>query len=374
MKIGWLSNAPWARTGYGGQTRIFVPRIQALGHSVTIFANYGLDAGSLDLGKTKVLPRGISPAGADIMEAHAKSIGADIVISLYDVWPFPPEATWNVKWCPWLPVDHDPIPPGVVQALATAWQPIAYSRFGVAQLKAAGFDPRYVPHGIETNVFKPKPRDEARRALGWPEDAFIIAWVAANKGFPPRKAWAEGLCAVRRFVDSRPNTRLYIHTQMQPTLDGIPIQEVLQSLDYPDDVIMACDPYKELLGFPDSFMVNVYNAADVLLNPSRGEGFGLPIVEAQACGTPVIVGDWTSMPELCFAGWRVQGQRDWSRQNSWQFVPFIADIEAALETAYQNRGSQILREQAREGALEYDADTVAREYWQPVLRELEGRL
>ena len=33
-----------------------------------------------------------------------------------------------------------------------------------------------------------------------------------------------------------------------------------------------------------------------------GEGFGVPIIEAQACGTPVITGDWTAMSEITRTG------------------------------------------------------------------------
>jgi hypothetical protein len=32
MRINWFSNSPWASTGYGVQTRLFVPRIRKLGH------------------------------------------------------------------------------------------------------------------------------------------------------------------------------------------------------------------------------------------------------------------------------------------------------------------------------------------------------
>lgn len=42
----------------------------------------------------------------------------------------------------------------------------------------------------------------------------------------------------------------------------------------------------------------LYNAALLLAYPSRYEGFGLPVVEAMACGTPVIVADATSLPEV----------------------------------------------------------------------------
>jgi glycosyltransferase involved in cell wall biosynthesis len=42
----------------------------------------------------------------------------------------------------------------------------------------------------------------------------------------------------------------------------------------------------------------VYAAADVLVMPSRIEGFGLPVLEAMACGTPVICSQVTSLPEV----------------------------------------------------------------------------
>ena len=43
-----------------------------------------------------------------------------------------------------------------------------------------------------------------------------------------------------------------------------------------------------------------YNAAEVLVYPSFYEGFGLPPLEAMACGTPVIASNVTSLPEVCY--------------------------------------------------------------------------
>lgn len=53
------------------------------------------------------------------------------------------------------------------------------------------------------------------------------------------------------------------------------------------------------LGKPDrSSLVEIYNAADILLAPSLYEGFGITLLEAMACGTPVIASNTTSLPEV----------------------------------------------------------------------------
>ena len=83
MNILWASNAPWAHTGYGNQTRIFVPRIHDLGHEMSIFANFGLGGAVLNLSDDiKVYPLGLDRHGKDIIASHAAHVKADIVITL----------------------------------------------------------------------------------------------------------------------------------------------------------------------------------------------------------------------------------------------------------------------------------------------------
>lgn len=57
------------------------------------------------------------------------------------------------------------------------------------------------------------------------------------------------------------------------------------------------------LGFVDDHdLVGLMNLASVILLPSFAEGFGLPILEAQACGTPVVTSNLSSMPEVAGEG------------------------------------------------------------------------
>ncbi|WP_322798184.1 glycosyltransferase family 1 protein [Thermoflexus sp.] len=70
------------------------------------------------------------------------------------------------------------------------------------------------------------------------------------------------------------------------------------------------------LGYvPDDELPALYSAASVFAFPSLYEGFGLPPLEAMACGTPVIVSDASSLPEVVGeAGLRVAPDRpgDWA--------------------------------------------------------------
>jgi glycosyltransferase involved in cell wall biosynthesis len=57
------------------------------------------------------------------------------------------------------------------------------------------------------------------------------------------------------------------------------------------------------LGYvPEEDLIALYSAADLFIYLSLYEGFGLPILEAQACGCPVLTSDITSCPEVAGDG------------------------------------------------------------------------
>jgi len=377
MRIMWLSNAPWAATGYGNQTGLFTPRINALPNvKVAITAFYGLEGSVLGWEGIDVFPRHRHSYGMDIIDAHARRFEADIVISLMDAWVIVPEMIRPpIKWIPWFPVDSEPLPIAVQRKVEQAHKRIVFSRFAEQMCQDANLDCYYVPHGVDTKVFKPTGQLEARQQLQIPDDVFLIGMVAANKGAPSRKAFTQQLDAFKMLKDKHDDVRMYIHTEAE-TPSGVNLPEYINhiGLVVGKDVVFA-PHYDYLVGMPPEKMNMLYNAFDVHTLVSLGEGFGIPIVEAQAAGCPVIVGDWTSMSELCMSGWKVpksESDHIWTGVAGYQFIPRVEAIYEQYEAAYRMKGNQDYRKQARKEALKYDVDKITEKYWKPVLADIEA--
>lgn len=377
-RVLWHSNSPWTGSGYGQQTRTFAPRIRDLGHDVAISAYWGLNGSVLTWEGMTIYP-GDEAWGNRLLPMLTEQHNADLVITLMDVWVLTSKALKDLPLACWVPVDHEPCPPQVIEFFKrTHARPIAMSRFGERMLAAEGLDPLYVPHGIDTNVFRPRPDLDARtrERMGLPADAFVVGMVAANQGnSPSRKAFPQVLQAFKRVRDRHTDAFLYLHTNPSGggPKAGVSIPRLADQIGLTDDAVRFTAPLQLELGMPPEQVASLFSAFDVLANPSYGEGFGVPIVEAQACGTPVIVTDCTAMTELCGDGWAVGGDPWYNApQGSFFRCPSVDEIEGALESAYEARGEGP-SEAAREFALDYDADRVTREHWVPVLDELLGQ-
>lgn len=283
MRINWFSNAVHAATGYGVQTKLIVPRLKALGHDMSITAFYGVQGGRLVVDGIPVYGQAHHPYGQDVITAHAVHAGAQAIISLLDVWVFQPENI-RLPWFPWFPIDCEPIPYPVLEKARRATKAITMSKYGQAEAKRVGLDTWYAPHCVETDVFRPINRLEARNRLRLPSDAFVIGMVAANKGNPSRKAFHEQITAFAALKHNHPDALLYLHTD-----DGSHGGEVIDLPGYCQAIgltvgrdVLFVDQYALTMGLPDAYMVDLYNALDVLSLVSLGEGFGIPCYPAGA--------------------------------------------------------------------------------------------
>lgn len=377
MKIHWLSNSPLAGTGYGNQTKLFATRLQKAGHEISITCFFGHDGYAFKWNGITLYPKGYQPYGQDVVAANAHHEHADIIISLMDSWVCSPDQIQDQgnRWVPWLPVDMEPLPGPIKTAITPAFRRIVYSKFGERMLKDAGIQCYYVPHGINTALYCPESKEVARKASGLPADAWIIGMVAANRDFPSRKCFVEQLSAFSNFKRRHKDAVMYLHTAIEsPT--GLNLKTVVEGLGLRIgmDVFIPQLHRYVLGGFSDQDLFHIFNSFDVLSSVSSGEGFGIPIVEAQACGVPVIVGDWTSMPELLFSGRKVEkisAAPTYTPLGTFQFIPRIDAIEALYHAEFKKPSSKAA---ARAGAEKYDADVVLRDYWLPVLSEIESEI
>lgn len=373
----WHSNAPWAATGYGSQTALFCSRLSET-YRLGISALYGLEGGRLGWHGMVVYPGVGESVGDDTLPLHALAhFNGDrrggMTMILFDIWPFDPTMLRTLNAVCWTPVDHDPCPPRVMKVLANSDAiPIAMSRFGAERL--AELDPLYVPHAIDTKIFQPLVKSEARAVTKIPDNTFVVGMVGANKGNPSRKCFVEALLAFKAFHARHPDSVLYLHTEARGIADGVDLKPLIQNLGLEKPVLLTDQQRVYLNPYPDEVMAAIYSSFDVLLSPSAGEGFGIPVLEAQACGVPAIVTDFSAQPEVCGAGWHIEADRRWTHAESWMAAPRVPDIVEALNHAYSLGDSTQLAGQARAHAEQYDIDRVVTEHMLPALEEAQRRI
>ena len=384
--VALASNSPGMPTGYGTQGLLLAERMIRHGLKFAALSNYGLQGvkSTLDIAGTQVphYPTGLTNYSVDVMPAWANDFAAKnpdlktVLFTLYDVWVYN-DLKYDEQIVSWVPLDHITLPPGVNKFLTREnVKPVSMSIHGRDQLHSANIENTYIPHAIDTNVFKPTDKmpdgKNVREFMEVPDDAFLVGMVAANKanGQIHRKAFAENLLAFAIHLKKYPNSYLYIHSEPSRSYGGFDLGILLRLVGIPQENVLLPDPYVLRNGYPDEAMAAFYSAFDVLLSTSYGEGFGIPTIEAQACGTRVITSNFAASKDLASEdSWKVEGQPFWDEaQSSFFQIPSINKITAVLEEAYHaERGTSKI---AREFALQFDVEKVWSDSWMPFLKDL----
>lgn len=160
-------------------------------------------------------------------------------------------------------------------------------------------------HGVDHKCFRVYPRDVAFAHVA---ERFEITgpFILYTGGFDGRKQVAK---LVHTFHD------LIHQAKISHTLVLAGRMEAYESFIELMRAIVECRLQGRVIFtdyVSDDELVQLYNAADVFAFPSSGEGFGLPLLEAMACGTPIVTFRNSSIPEVVGDAGILAADGDWN--------------------------------------------------------------
>ncbi len=247
--------------------------------------------------------RELGLAWADWFGSHASD---GVLLSIWD-----PSRAWSLLRVPgpdyrwgYFPIDGMNSNGGMGGPAGEALQQydrvLAYGRWGsqvIRRVRAGGSIP-YLPHGIDPDVWRMETTVEmlahAETILQPREGEWILGCVATNQ---PRKDLGLYFGTLAELRKRGEKVRGWLHTDQ--LVRAWSIQQLVADFGLAKRVTVTTS-------LTDVELAACYACCGVTFAPGLGEGFGYPIVESLACGTPVIHGDYGGGAELVpMNAWRV---------------------------------------------------------------------
>lgn len=333
-KLLLISDAPGNPTGLGGQSMLV--------YEAAVQAGFQVVAANLVVQPHEFPPRFFHAGGMvpeylvnvplppDQLGYMLEDLRPDYVVALCDAWmlgaypAFP--RSLIARTALWTTADHEFFPESHRRFYERVHTLVFMADFGahawgeVGGLRACrdkgNLKTTTIWHAVNGDVFKPRPPgffDSQKRVFGV-HGNFIALHVGRNQQRKQQPLIIEGWA---RFVQGLPKAEqsrvtLYLHTEEQsapvipPQGDpGLNVMGVLFSgLDLPKFIQKNYPPevtrtirFSER-GVPKEGVALMYALSDVHILGSTGEGFGVPLIEAQASGIPNIAADNTTTPEI----------------------------------------------------------------------------
>lgn len=179
------------------------------------------------------------------------------------------------------PVEAEPLTMSWTMAIMQMRKPFIISEFGTKEAQSAGIDATHLPIGIDPEVWRPPSDDERtaiRHSLAIEDDEFFILTVAANQ---ERKNLSRAMDIAAGFAEKRHGVKYGLVTQEHSDV-GWNLQDYALEVGIANALMV----FERGMSFKELW--SLYAAADAFLLTSKAEGLGMPILEAQAVGVPVV--------------------------------------------------------------------------------------
>jgi D-inositol-3-phosphate glycosyltransferase len=285
---------------------------------------------------------GGEPYGVECIAAVAKAERPDVVLIVNDPWiceRYLARLGDDAPPCVlYMPVDGQHLKRAYVEPLNKAAHVVGYTQFGIGELQAAGLTAPHsiIPHGIDLETFYPVRQRDARALSGLEQDAYAVLVLDRNA---PRKRLDLAFCAFAQFAHDKPaNVKLIYHGALDDV--GWDIEDMAGDLGIADRLVLTGRDFTAGNGVAIEQLRVMYSMCDVRLSTSMGEGWGLPTLEAMACGLPNIVPEYAALGEWTDGAAQYipisHLQRHTGGINTVGGVVSVQDAATALEDLYQH--------------------------------------
>jgi len=378
MRILWHGVAPFTKSGYGNLTKNIALRISQK-YPLLISCYYGLHPkSSLVIQGTKIYPAAGPNYGEVEVKHFIKKFKIDLPILASDFWPFP----WFAQLPNSMfygPVDSFDYIEDDYRVMKTYSYFIPCSQFGARVYKRVTGRRPYavIPHGVDTSIFRPYPKDKCRKLFSFPRKKFIFGMVAANNDPEPRKGWDDLFVALSEFFKRNPAEKknVFVFAFTNPSTDtGYNLSQLAKKLGL-RSIVRFPELLPQIVGLPDREMAMLYSTFDLFISASRREGFNIPLLEAQACGVPVVASSSSAHVELLKGhGWLVKMGELVFAPRGWKCRKVDReDLVKKIEDAYFSEKKR--KEFSIKGlkfAKQFDWDKIFKEKWLPLLETLDS--
>ncbi len=149
----------------------------------------------------------------------------------------------------------------------------------------------YNPHYINTELFEQINIEEKLK-----EEKFTVLFMGQ---YTERKSIRESLLSFIRAMHVNDDAQLILKYHLMS--QKIPIESLIREYISSNCSLWKASIYSLTDNLSNEDVIKLYKNSSVLLFPSKGEGFGLPIAEAMSIGIPVIYTNWSACPEIAEA-------------------------------------------------------------------------